>query len=397
MRFPPIVHGLNDDDLYKKNMGAVFLFKHSDLYGEYKFVCRNADVVFTEEMFEEIQAQIDCLCNMRYTEQELAYLRSIRYIPKGFVEFLRFWHPMRDYITCSRTADGKLDISIAGPLFSCMQFEIYILEIVNEVYFRMSYDYDRLLDSALERAEKKIRRFEDGTYSFSLTDFGTRRRLSYDCQRQILSMLPSRLGKNYLGTSNVRLSEEFGTKPRGTQAHEFFQVYQGIPSVPLAYTNHYAMIDWYDVFRGDNGIALTDTLTTPLFLLDFDKAMASTYAGVRHDSGDPFTWGERMIRHYEKLGIDPASKSLFFSDSLDFDRAQKICDHFRDKINVSFGIGTFVTNDTFAPPLNIVIKLQAVNGRPVAKLSDDEGKTLCQDAEYLAYLEDAIAYRLRNV
>ena len=173
-------------------------------------------------------------------------------------------------------------------------------------------------------------------------------------------------------------------------------MYQGIPGVQLAYTNKLAMTEWFEEYQGDNGTALTDTLGTDLFLMDFNKLQANCYTGVRHDSGDPFEWGEKMIAHYYKLGIDPKTKTLLFSDSLDFDKAQAISDHFRGRINTSFGIGTFLSNDTCEDPLNIVIKLQYVNGHPVAKLSDDWGKAMCQNDDYLNYLKGAVEYRLNE-
>ena len=184
--------------------------------------------------------------------------------------------------------------------------------------------------------------------------------------------------------------------PIGTYAHEFVQMYQGIDSIPLAYTNHYALEDWYDEYRGDNGTALTDTVTTDLFLLDFNRAMVNNFTGVRHDSGDPYEWGEKMIAHYRKYGADPKTKLLLFSDSLDFDRAQALYEHFKDRAKVSFGIGTFCSNDTSEEALNIVIKLQTVNGRAVAKLSDSKGKEMCRDEDYLEYLERSVRFRLER-
>ena len=182
----------------------------------------------------------------------------------------------------------------------------------------------------------------------------------------------------------------------GTFAHEFVQMYQGIDWIPLAYTNQYAMNDWYDEYKGDNGTALTDTLTTDLFLLDFNRAMANNYSGVRHDSGDPYEWGNKMIEHYKKYRIDPKHKQLLFSDNLNFDRAQQLYDYFKDKVKVAFGIGTFCTNDTCVEPLNIVIKLQYVNGRPVAKLSDNPSKSMCRDGDYLEYLKRSVDFRINR-
>ena len=189
---------------------------------------------------------------------------------------------------------------------------------------------------------------------------------------------------------------KYNLTPIGTYAHEYVQMYQGIDSIPLAYTNHYALEDWYDEYRGDNGTALTDTITTDLFLLDFNRAMVNNFTGVRHDSGDPYEWGEKMIAHYKKYGADPRTKLLLFSDSLDFDRAQALYDYFKDRAKVSFGIGTFCSNDTCENALNIVIKLQYVNGRAVAKLSDTPGKAMCRDEKYLEYLKRSVDFRMER-
>ena len=395
MKLDPIVISLLDTDLYKFNMDQVIFHKHTDLSGEYYFRCRTPDVVFTREMFDEINAQIDHLCTLTFRQEELDYLRSIRFIKKDYVEFLRLWRPIRDYVETTLSPDGELGIVVRGPLFSAMQFEIYLLEIVNEVYFRLRYDYAVLRASAEERLESKIRAFREGKYTFSFAEFGCRRRLSREWEEVVVRRLAAETG-HCVGTSNVWLAMKHDLTPIGTYAHEFVQMYQGIDSIPLAYTNHYAMEDWYDEYRGDNGTALTDTITTDLFLLDFNRAMVNNFTGVRHDSGDPYAWGEKIIAHYEKYGADPKSKLLLFSDSLDFDRAQALYDHFRGRTKVSFGIGTFCSNDTCEQALNIVIKLQTVNGRPVAKLSDTPGKAMCRDEDYLEYLKRSVAFRLQR-
>ena len=278
-----------------------------------------------------------------------------------------------------------------------MQFEIYLLEIVNEVYFRMNFDYMQLRRSAEEKLNQKISDFNSGKYNFKFAEFGCRRRLSREWEDEVINRLSSKLvNHNMVGTSNVYFAMKYHLTPIGTYAHEFVQMYQGINSIPLAYTNHYALQDWYDEYKGDNGTALTDTITTDLFLLDFDRANANNYSGVRHDSGDPYEWGEKIINHYNKFGIDTKTKTLLFSDSLNFDKAQALYEHFKDRTKVSFGIGTFVSNDTCEKALNIVIKLQYVNGNPVAKLSDANGKSMCQDEEYLTYLRNAVDFRLRR-
>lgn len=394
MKLSPIITNLTDLDLYKITMGQIFFHKHTNLNGTYLFKCRNDGVTFTPEMVNEINAQIDHLCTLAFTDEELDYLNSLRFIKSDYVEFLRLWHPLRRYVTCHGNPDGTLYLEVSGPLFSVMQFEIYLLEIVNEVYFRMKYDYMQLIDSAKERLYHKTNAFRMEEYDFKFAEFGCRRRLSREWQDYVVGEL-LKTGK-CVGTSNVYLAMKYGCKPIGTYAHEYVQMFQGVPGVQLAYTNKMALEEWFDEYQGDLGTALTDTLGTDLFLMDFNKLQANCYTGVRHDSGDPIAWGEKMIAHYEELGIDPKTKTLLFSDSLDFVRAQSIYDHFSGRINVSFGIGTYLSNDTSVSPLNIVIKLQYVNGHPVAKISDNPGKAMCQDDGYLDYLKGAVNYRLKE-
>ena len=395
MKLEPIITSLLDTDLYKFNMNQVIFHKHTALSGQYYFKCRNTDVVFTQEMVDEINAQIDHLCSLKFTREELDYMRSIRFIKNDYVEFLRLWHPMRDYVTAELDSNGVLQIIIDGPLFSVMQFEIYLLEIVNEVYFRMNYDYDTLRASAEKKLDDKIRALNDGTYTFKFAEFGCRRRLSREWQDVVVRRLTAETDK-CVGTSNVYLAMKYGITPIGTYAHEYVQMYQGIDRIPLAYTNHYALRDWYDEYDGDNGTTLTDTITTDLFLMDFNRSMVNNFSGARHDSGDPFEWGEKIIAHYESYGVDPKTKLLLFSDGLDFDRAQALYDYFKDRSKVSFGIGTFCSNDTCERALNIVIKLQYVNGRPVAKLSDNPEKSMCRDPKYLDYLKRSVEFRINR-
>lgn len=394
MKFEPIITSLLDTDLYKFNMNQVIFHYHTNLVGEYVFKCRNKEVKFTKEMLDEIDEQIDHLCKLRFKDKELNYLRSIRYLKNDYIEFLRLWHPLRNYVTTSLSEEGELMIKVDGPLFSAMQFEIYLLSIINEVYFRTKYDYNELVENARQKLDEKLKKFEKHEYNFTFSEFGTRRRLSKDWQDEVIQKLYKSGVSN--ATSNVYFAYKYNLVPVGTYAHEFVQMYQGIPSIPLAYTNKAALKDWFKEYNGDNGIALTDTITTDLFLKDFDLLEASVYKGVRHDSGDPYSWGEKIIAHYKELGINPKDKVLLFSDSLNFDKAQKLYDYFKDRCLVRFGIGTFVTNDTNVDPLNIVIKLQYVNGRPVAKLSDVLTKAMCQDDDYLTYLNNAVKRRLEH-
>ena len=408
MKLSPIIISLSDVDMYKFTMLQCMWHRHTDLTGTYLFKCRNKDVKFTREMVEEINVQIDHLCTLTFTDEELNYLASLRFIKPDFIEFLRNWHPLRRYVdvcflpSAENIYNGELEIKIEGPLFNVMMFEIYLLAIVNEVYFRMKYNYLDLIDSAREKLYHKLNGFttcddngnSDPYYTFNFAEFGTRRRLSREWQDYVMGELIKT--RHCVGTSNVYLAMKYNIKPIGTYAHEYVQMFQGVPGIQLAHTNKAALEEWFAEYQGDLGTALTDTLGTDLFLRDFNKLQAMCYTGVRHDSGDPYEWGEKIIEHYLKLGIDPTTKTLLFSDGLDFDKAQAIYDHFHDRINVSFGIGTYITNDTNVDPLNIVIKLQYVNGHPVAKLSDVPGKTMCQDEDYAKYLHNAVNYRLKE-
>lgn len=394
MKLSPIITHLTDTDLYKFTMLQTMFHRHTGLNGTYLFKCRNKDVKFSQGMLEEINAQIDHLCTLYFTDEELNFLSSMRFIKSDFIEFLRIWHPLRRYVNCWLDNE-ELHIEIDGPLFNTMMFEIYLLAIVNEVYFRMNYNYLDLVASAREKLNSKINLFSDPNdpyYTFKFAEFGTRRRLSREWQDYMIGELIKT--KHCVGTSNVYLAMKYNIKAIGTYAHEYVQMFQGVPGIQLAYTNKAALEEWFEEYQGDLGTALTDTLGTDLFLRDFNYLQAMCYTGVRHDSGDPYEWGEKIISHYYKLGIDPKTKTLLFSDSLDFDKAQAIYDHFNGRINVSFGIGTFLSNDTHVDALNIVIKLQYVNGHPVAKISDVPGKAMCQEEKYLDYLKNAVDYRL---
>ena len=227
MKLEPIVISLLDTDLYKFNMDQVIFHKHTDLIGEYYFKCRDDDVVFTPEMLDEINAQIEHLCSLTFKPEELDYLRSIRFIKPDYVEFLRLWHPIRDYVHTSLDENGKLSVVVKGPLFSAMQFEIYLLEIISEVYFRMNYDYSELRRAAEERLDAKIKAFNEGKYDFRFAEFGCRRRLSREWQDEMVRRFATET-KNCVGTSCVYLAMKYNLTPIGTYAHEFVQMYQGI-------------------------------------------------------------------------------------------------------------------------------------------------------------------------
>ena len=208
MKLDPIVISLLDTDLYKFNMNQVIFHKHTDAEGEYYFKCRNEGIVFTEEIVNEINEQIDHLCSLRFKKDELNYLRSIRFLKNDYIEFLRLWHPIRDYVTCSLNEDGTLNCVVKGPCFSAMQFEIYLLEIINETYFRMTYDYEELVKQARRRLDEKIKAINEGKYTFPFAEFGCRRRLSREWLDVVVRELSQKTNK-CVGTSNVYLAKKY--------------------------------------------------------------------------------------------------------------------------------------------------------------------------------------------
>lgn len=395
MKLESIIESLLDTDFYKFNMNQLMFHKYQEPIGEYHFKCRNKDVTFSEEMLQEINEQIDHLCTLTFKKEELDYLSSISFIKDDYIKFLSTFKLDRSYVDCHLNDKKELVCVVKGPCYLSMPFEIYLLEIINEVYFRLKYDYQELLKEAKERLDAKINKMQNVTYTFKFAEFGCRRRLSREFQDYMVKEFVTKT-KNCVGTSNVYLAMKYNVTPIGTYAHELVQMYQGIDGLDIAFDNKYTMDDWYEEYKGANGIALTDTLTTDLFLLDFDFNNASRYKGVRHDSGDPYEWGEKILSHYEKLGINTKEKTLLFSDSLNFDKAQALFDYFKDRAIVSFGIGTYCSNDTDEQALNIVIKLQRINGKPVAKLSDVDGKTMCLDDNYLTNLKAIVSKRVND-
>jgi nicotinate phosphoribosyltransferase len=339
-------------------------------------------------------------CELRFKEEELEYLSSIQWFKKSYVDFLRLWHPRFEDFTFGTDSDCGLTIETNGTWLNTSMYEIPTLAIVNEVYFRMKYDYDKLLLSFKERLEDKVNKLVSGEYNIgAFSEFGIRRRLSAEAQELAIKELMKAKYKEstFVGTSNVYLAKKLNTKPVGTMAHEWLMcVGQGNHKHNPAYSNWYALDAWVKEYGVLNGTALTDTITTDCFLRDFKLTYATLFSGVRHDSGSPFEWGDKMIAHYESLGIDPKSKTLLFSDSLDFKKADEINSYFKDKVKVAFGIGTYIANDTDVDALNIVMKTTACNGMDVAKISDVEGKGMCKNPDYVHYLRRTIAWRMEH-
>lgn len=401
MRLPQIINSLLETDMYKFSMGQTIFHQFTSYKTTWTFKCRNKDVHFTDEMVEEIKEQVQAFCQLRFTEEELEYLDNITWIKGTYVDFLRLWQPRYEEFTITTDAPCGLAIDAAGTWLNTSMYEIPVLAIVNEVYFRMAYDYDVLLKQFKRRLEEKVRLLEEDTYRLSdFSEFGLRRRLSAEAQEMAVKAiaeveLPA--DSHFIGTSNVYLAKKFNLKPVGTMAHEWIMCTgQGNHKHNPAYSNWYALDAWVKEYGILNGIALTDTITTDCFLRDFQLTYATLFSGVRHDSGDPYEWGDKMIAHYNSLGINPRTKTLLFSDSLDFERATALYDYFKDKAKVAFGIGTFISNDTDEEALNIVMKTTKCNGMDVAKISDVAGKGMCKNPDYVDYLNRCIDYRMKN-
>ncbi|MBQ6333984.1 MAG: nicotinate phosphoribosyltransferase [Erysipelotrichaceae bacterium] len=395
-----IIKSLLENDLYKFSMGQAIYHQYSDYKTTWSFKCRNEDVRFSKEVVEEIRRQVKLYCGLRFTEDELNYLNDIRWIKGSYVDFLRIWQPRYDDFLIELGDDGRLIMETSGTWLSTSMYEVPALAIVNEVYFRMNYDYDELYKEFIRKADEKCAKVASGEYELnSYSEFGLRRRLSGEAQEYIVTKLKE--AKNplsrYVGTSNVYLAKKYDLTPVGTMAHEWIMcVGQGDHKHNPAYSNYYALDAWVKEYSVLNGTALTDTITTECFLRDFRLTFATLFSGVRHDSSDPIEWGEKMLEHYKKLGIDPINKTFLFSDSLNFEKATMICRHFKDKCKVAFGIGTYLSNDTSVAPLNIVMKVTKCNGQDVAKISDVDGKSMCKNQEYVDYLQRSIEWRMKN-
>ena len=385
----PVIQSLLDTDLYKFTMWQAMLHRHPATQAEYTFVCRNQPAYPLAELVDGVNQQLDHLCSLKFSADDLVYLGGLRFIRSDFVDFLRIFHFQREFIS-ARAVGEQLEIVASGPQVHVMAFEIYVLAIVNELYFRR-FDQTAALAEGRRRLKAKIERLKvfaneaPRAHPFEFFDFGVRRRFSGDWQREVVATFKREVPQYFKGASNVLFARDLGLVPIGTMAHEYLQTYQTL-GVRLRDFQRAALEDWVQEYRGDLGIALTDVVGMDAFLNDFDLYFAKLFDGLRHDSGDPIVWGEKALAHYAKLRIDPHTKRLVFSDGLDFDRAIQLHHHFSDRTQCGFGIGTNLTNDMGLRTLHIVMKLTHANRQPVAKLSDSPGKLLCDDETFLAYL-----------
>ena len=387
-----IITSLLDTDLYKFTMMQVVLHQFPGAQVEYRFKCRNAGAagVFPlAPMASEIREEIKALCSLRFQDAELAYLRSMRFVKSDFVDFLGLFRLNEKYVQISALPSGEIDVTIRGPWLHTILFEIPVLAIINEVYFRHTQKLPDFVQGR-QRLDAKIGQLkEGGLEALKIADYGTRRRYSLAWHEEVLRTLNARLGSGpqgqLAGTSNVLFAMKLGLTPLGTMAHEYLQACQAL-GPRLRDSQIFGFESWAKEYRGDLGIALSDVYGMDAFLRDFDMYFCKLFDGARHDSGDPFSWGERLIEHYKNKRVDPLTKTLIFSDSLTVSKTIELYRQFSGRCQLAFGIGTNLTNDLGCEPLQIVIKMTRCNGQPVAKLSDTPSKNMCEDEKYLAYL-----------
>lgn len=411
LKYPPMVKSPLDTDQYKKSMKQAYLHQFSGDHATWDFKARNVGDAASHEKYtaadrEEITNQIRAYCALRYTKEELAFLgdpATRPWIHNNFIEVERDWKPHFEDFEIGDDPISGLAIHTKGVQWKISDYEIPVLEIAAETYYRNHYDYEKLAKEFKEKTEEKLRFMREGIYAPGIfSEFGARRRVSFELQDWLIGRLVEEKKHNaigpiqgFIGTSNMYLAMKYGVTAVGTMAHEFIMtVGQGHLYHNPAYSNWFALDAWVKEYGTMNGIALTDTIGTDVFLKDFRKTFATLFSGVRHDSGDPYAWGDKMIAHYKSLGIDPLTKTLMFSDGLNLQKATEINKYFKGKAKVAFGIGTDWSGPQGIEALNIVCKVAIVNGLDVAKLSDAPGKNMCRNPEAIERLHKEIDWRM---
>ncbi|MDI9394913.1 MAG: nicotinate phosphoribosyltransferase [Euryarchaeota archaeon] len=379
-----MIKSILDNDLYKFTMQMAVLELFPKAEAEYRFTNRGSQR-FSEEFIKKLRRVIDEeISGLRLTEDEYHWLdEECPFLKPMYLEYLKNFRFKPEEVEVCLSREKDLDMRIKGPWHSTILWEIVLMAAVSELYFTtIEKDWNDSKKSSgtskpvLEAYGEKIleigKFLEENGCLFS--EFGTRRRRSFELHDQVMKNLIQI--KTLTGTSNVYFAKKYGVKPIGTVGHEWIMGTSAL--VGLRYANRFAFENWVEVYKGDLGIALTDTFGSEVFFKDMDLKLSKIYDGFRHDSGDPLAFVDRVIEHYRKMGIDPMKKLIVFSDALDAETAVRLKKYCHGKINCSFGIGTSLTNNSEffreSPPLNMVIKLYRINGIPVVKLSDSPEK-----------------------
>jgi len=385
-----VIQSILDNDLYKLSMQMAVLELFPEACVEYRFINRGGQR-FNEEFVKKFRNLLDIqFPKIALTAEEYSWLRSVcPFFKPMYLEYLKNYRFDPSEVSVGLTEDNGLDLRIKGPWHSAILWEVVLMATISELYFNTvekswkEQPFSNGEDILLDHYAEKIRSIgkELNGHGCLFTEFGTRRRRSFQLQDKVIEVLCGL--PCFTGTSNVHLARKYGIKPVGTIGHEWIMGNSALMGLRRA--NYFAFDNWVKVYAGNLGIALSDTFGTDAFFADFDLRLSKLYDGVRHDSGDPFGFTDKVIGHYRSMGIDPMKKTLVFSDSLHAADAIRLKEHCAGRINCSFGIGTSLTNnqDFFrtTPPLNIVIKMHSINDIPVVKLSDScEKETGDRDA-----------------
>lgn len=372
-----MIQSILDNDLYKLTMQQAVHKLYPRAEVEYIFINRSKEsTAFPDGFAAALENEIQKMAALRLTSDEKSYLKNTCYfLTPVYLDYLESYQYNPDEVNISQSG-AELSVTIQGPWYRTILWEVPVMAIISELYFVMTRARIDTEDKRHATNLKKAKILAQNQIQFA--EFGTRRRFSSQAHKDLIQDLLNEKNSTLFGTSNVDLARFFNIKPIGTLAHEWFMFHAVLRGYQMA--NPAGIAAWVDVYHGDLGIALTDTYTTDLFLSSFDTMYAKLFDGVRQDSGDPFSFIDKIIDHYKRLHIDPMSKTIVFSDNLDINKAVAIHKYCRGKIKDSYGIGTNLTNDVGVTPLNIVIKLSKCRisqGKPwhdTIKLSDDPGK-----------------------
>lgn len=384
-----IVESLLDTDFYKFTMGQFIFLKHPEVM--VKFALKNRTIAVKLPSFidiDELKRQLDHVRDLSFTNTEIHYLRGTneyqeRMFCEKYLEFLKNLELPPYDLTVG--IDGQYQLEFSGKWKEVTYWEIYALEIINELYFRAltgsmsDFERDCLKAEGVKRLESKI--IELRKYPLlKFTDFGTRRRFGRDWQEYIVKSISEELPGQFIGTSNTKLAEKLSLTPMGTSAHELPMVASGIvdfsDNAAIRASHNITLDAWWDLYGKGLSIALPDTFGSEFFFDDFRKEQAIKWKGLRQDSGDPKKFGEKTVSFYENLGINPLEKMIVFSDGLKVPAMISLFLDFHKRINVSFGWGTNLTNDLGLPALSLVIKAMMANSNPLVKLSDNIEKAM---------------------
>ncbi len=383
-----VIKTILDTDLYKFTTSYAYIKLFPYAIGTFTFTDRD-ETEYTEGFLAALKSEIDNLNMVALTPGELTYMAThCRFVPRVYWEWLSSFRFDPDKIKVNLDEQKHLHIEVTDFLYKATLYEVPLLAIVSEIknqFLNRIPDEQQLLDRLSEKVNLS------NMHHFPFSEFGTRRRFSFDVQETVVSYLRKHAAY-CTGTSNCHLAMKYAMRPMGTHPHEWFMFHGAQYGYKSA--NYMALENWVNVYDGDLGTALADTYTSDSFLNNFSRKQAKLFDGVRCDSGDEYNFVDRLIARYQELGVDPSTKTIIFSNALDFKKALSIYTYCQGKIRCSFGIGTNLTNDTGYSPSNIVMKLSRCKmnnhqeWRECVKLSDDLGKHMGSMSEVEACLHE---------